>query len=632
MLNFFLECAIRAALIVGGTALVLRLLRVRVASVRHRVWLAVLLLMLALPLWTAWGPKAELRLLPASVERFASPPTALPAIPTADATQPIAAPAQTTRATHRLLTTTEEILLGIYLFGLALLFTRLMIGTIKARRLIHDSSPCENLSSRIPDALGRGEGSAVCSVPPNKDTLIRTTSQCAAPVTVGCFHPTILLPGNWRSWPGTQLAVVLAHESEHVRRRDPLVQWLALFNRAIFWFHPAAWWLERELSALAEESCDAAVLAQGHDPGDYAETLMNIARDVTNSGSRINSMAVSMPGPRLPRRMHKIVEGGAATRITRLRVAATIAACAAVCAAFAAGTLIHAQSVSAAAWEQAAGGHMEFEVASVKPRIVDPMGVPKYNVPLGIGDNFAPTGGILRTTNISLVDYVVFAYKLTYLQLRAVRSQLPKWATAENFDIEARAAGNPTKDQYRLMMQSLLADRFKLALHFEAKDEPVLALVLAKPGKLGPHIRLHPGDGPPCTTVQTFPREFVDGGFPRVCGMIDRVPTDVPGEIKLAARNIPLSMWTSEIGYCLFGCQSDINVNRPVVDQTGIAGNVDLTLEYLLPLPATFGGHRDTDDPTFLEALNDQLGMKLEQMTAPVDSIVIDHVEEPTPN
>ena len=64
---------------------------------------------------------------------------------------------------------------------------------------------------------------------------------------------------------------------------------------------------------------------------------------------------------------------------------------------------------------------------------------------------------------------------------RRVKSRLPEWVLADRFDIQARASGNPTKGQMRVMMRSLLADRFKLAIHFEAREVPVFALVLAKP-------------------------------------------------------------------------------------------------------------------------------------------------------
>src|ERR1041385_5732135 len=90
-----------------------------------------------------------------------------------------------------------------------------------------------------------------------------TRASCGGPITVGLLRPEIILPASSRDWPPAQMDVVLTPESEHVRRRDSLVQWLALLNRAIFWFHPLAWWLECHISRLAEESCDAAAISGG---------------------------------------------------------------------------------------------------------------------------------------------------------------------------------------------------------------------------------------------------------------------------------------------------------------------------------------------------------------------------------
>jgi bla regulator protein blaR1 len=87
-----------------------------------------------------------------------------------------------------------------------------------------------------------------------------------------------------------------------------------------------------------------------------------------------------------------------------------------------------------------------------------------------------------------------FAYKLMPAE---ISTQLPKSFPMDPFDIEARAAGNPTKDQMRLMMQSLLADRFRLRVHFETRDGPVFALTLVRPGETGPKLRPH-ADGPAC--------------------------------------------------------------------------------------------------------------------------------------
>src|ERR1700730_5923306 len=175
-------------------------------------------------------------------------------------------------------------------------------------------------------------------------------------------------------------------------------------------------------------------------------------------------------------------------------------------------------------WQIDAGGKMEFDVASVKQDTTPPSPqTVNSNVPLGPQDMYSPTGGLLSATNVPLLQYMVFAYKLTPNQVQSVLSSLPKWATTNRYDIQARVAGNPAKDQFRLMMQALLADRFKLAIHYEIKQQPIFALVLDKPGKLGPKIQPHPADSP-CSTAPPAPGAVpgalptVAGGFPEACG------------------------------------------------------------------------------------------------------------------
>lgn len=132
-----------------------------------------------------------------------------------------------------------------------------------------------------------------------------------------------------------------------------------------------------------------------------------------------------------------------------------------------------------------------------------------------------------------------FAFKLTPAQDRAIVAQFPKWANDYRYDIQARASGNPTKDQFRLMMQALLADRFKLAIHYETRQLPVFALVLDKPGKLGPQLRLHPDDSPcsiaPPPGAAPGPPPTVPGGYPEPCGGIFGVPPSAPGRVHVGA-------------------------------------------------------------------------------------------------
>ncbi|MGH9574217.1 MAG: TIGR03435 family protein [Candidatus Acidiferrales bacterium] len=269
---------------------------------------------------------------------------------------------------------------------------------------------------------------------------------------------------------------------------------------------------------------------------------------------------------------------------------------------------------SATDWEKAAGGKMAFEVASVKQgRSVLPPELgqrPTSNVPLGPGDVYSATGGLFIATNIALISYITFAYKTTPDQMRVVRSEVPNWVFSDHFDIHATAKGNPTKDQMRLMMQSLLAERFKLAARIVTRQLPVYALVLVKPGETGPQLQPH-SDGTPCDdSCGTFQSQLVSGR------------THVVGRdmtMGLIATYLPTFSRT---------------LDRPIIDQTRLSGNFDLTIEFTPdrgePLPRNM--QADVSAPTFLEALKDQLGLKLVATTGAVDFLVIDHIEEPTPN
>jgi uncharacterized protein (TIGR03435 family) len=289
-------------------------------------------------------------------------------------------------------------------------------------------------------------------------------------------------------------------------------------------------------------------------------------------------------------------------------------------------------------WQIDAGGKMEFDVASVKQNTTAMSQETVHsNIPLGPMDLFTPTGGLLSATNMPLLQYLIFAYKLTPNQVDSVQSQLPKWATGTRYDIQARAAGNPTKDQFRLMMQALLADRFKLAVHYESKQVPVLALVLDKPGKLGPQIQVHPADSP-CSTAPPAPSAapedqvpMVAGGFPEACGAFMVWLSTTPGRLRGGARNVPISMMATTLSI-----PELTGADRPVTDKTGLTGNYDIVIEYTPqingPLPPGVNFRPDESGPTFLEALKEQLGLRLDKQTAPVDSIVVDHIEQPSEN
>ena len=345
MEHLFFECSVKAALIIGAAAIVLSIMKVKEATAKHQIWTGVLALMLLLPIWTPWGPKASLRVLPPLTQASANQARVPIEILSRGVALSIAANPEVT------------LLLGIYLLGLCLLLLRLGIGTLRSRRVAREAVLREGLL---------------------------TSSLCAAPVTVGFLHPRLILPAQWEQWPKAQLDAVLMHEAEHARRRHPLIQWVALFNRALFWFHPLAWWLERHLSTLAEEACDSVVLAEGHDPRAYSEFLIDIARSVEKSGVRLNIAGLAMPGSSLARRIERILESDSLPQISRPRMALVSLACVILCAAIAASTLDHAQSSSSGkhdltAQQQAArtAQPTKFILADIKIEgdVPDPSGV-----------------------------------------------------------------------------------------------------------------------------------------------------------------------------------------------------------------------------------------------------------------
>ena len=276
--------------------------------------------------------------------------------------------------------------------------------------------------------------------------------------------------------------------------------------------------------------------------------------------------------------------------------------------------LVRAQDVPA--WQTQAGGKKSFEVASVK-RDTDEFKSP--NFPFDSGDAYAETGGRL-SADFSLTTYITFAYKLalTQEQRQAMIAHLPKWVAADRFSIQAKAAeANSTKDQMRLMMQDLLADRFKLAVHFETQEVPVLALVPVKAGKLGPKLRPH-SEGPPCDALPPL------GVGPSKCHVM---MMDVARVAIGAARDTTMASIAGALA-------SMGQLGRPVVDRTELSGSFDFTLEWLPETPPQAPGapEPDTQAPSFEAALREQLGLKLESTKAPRPILIIDHVERPSEN
>jgi uncharacterized protein (TIGR03435 family) len=232
-----------------------------------------------------------------------------------------------------------------------------------------------------------------------------------------------------------------------------------------------------------------------------------------------------------------------------------------------------------------------FEVASVKP---NKSGARRSGVKT---DPAKLTG-----TNATLKQLILYAYDLP-----GYRVSGQGWIETERYDVRAKAESPASKEQIRLMLQTLLADRFKLKFHHETKVLPVYWLVVAKGGFKAPGVKEGESllkDGPPALK-------------PGANVIFLMQQSDLPGFAEGLSRM----------------------AGRPVLDKTGINGQFVFYLEWTSE--ASLPGSASTPDgpsppadsgPSIFAALQQKFGLRLEASRAPIEILVIDHVEKPTEN
>jgi len=464
------------------------------------------------------------------------------------------------------------------------------------------------------------------------------------PGIFGILHPVLLLPeGILERLSAEQLKTIIAHEMCHVRRRDNLAFAIHLIVETLFWFHPAVWWIGARLIEERERACDEAVVETGGAAQTYAEGILNVCKFYAESP--VASVA-GVSGSDLKKRIFRIMASHAGLKMSlsrKLLLAAAGLVAVTVPVVFG---LAQAKE-DTPDWQKSAGGKMAFDVASVRQDISDDTSY--SNFPLGPGAMYSSNGGGFIARNYSLWYYIFFAYKMTPHEVGALRAQLPAWASSERYDILAKTdKHDATKDQMRLMMQSLLAERFKLSVHFATEQVPVYALVLAKPGQTGPKLQPHPAGDKSCSVElpdapaagsSAAPPTTVAGGFPVTCGGMDDVPASAPGLVAFGYRDVSISLVALQMP--VIG-----HLDRPVIDKTGLDGKYDLAIEFSRQLGSTSPAGNlpdasgatpanalaDDAGPDFQRALLEQDGLKLVPQKGEVEVIVVDHVEKLTPN
>lgn len=233
-----------------------------------------------------------------------------------------------------------------------------------------------------------------------------------------------------------------------------------------------------------------------------------------------------------------------------------------------------------------------FEVATIKPS--------KPDQP---GKAFLVRGAEFSTINTTLADLVSFAYEVHAKQVVGG----PAWMDSQKFDITAKpdTPGSPSRKQLQTMIRKLLADRFQLKFHKDKKELSAYVLSVAKTG--------------PKMTKDTNDPNGLPGLFFQQLGV-------------LTVRNATMGDFAQLM-------QSAV-LDRPVVDQTGLADKFDFLLKWT-PDESQFGGMgvkvpppSDAADapPPLFTAIQEQIGLKLEAAKTPVEVLVLDHVEQPSGN
>lgn len=220
----------------------------------------------------------------------------------------------------------------------------------------------------------------------------------------------------------------------------------------------------------------------------------------------------------------------------------------------------------------------QFEVASIRPTKVDPRNPHRQS---------GCSSGMFVVSDLPVKMIIGWAYEIK------TQFSVPDWAASstETYNVEAKADKSVSLAQCKQMAQSLLEDRFKLKLHRENKEMPVYFLV---PANSGPKLHEVGVDSP------------ADGDGIRIQGH------------KIGANGWDMSIIAANLG-------SLEAVGRPVVDKTGYKGLFTFSLEYSTNKPGD-------DRPDIFTAVQQQLGLRLESGKAPVEFVVIDHLERPSEN
>jgi uncharacterized protein (TIGR03435 family) len=421
-----------------------------------------------------------------------------------------------------------------------------------------------------------------------------------APAVVGWIRPVVLAPvGALAGLPTQQVEALLLHELAHIRRHDYLVNLAQSAIEALLFYHPAVWWISRQIRAERELCCDDMAVSAGGDAVGFARALAELELESARPSQLKPAMAATggSPAHRIARLLGQSRSDSGAISGPGILGAATLLAITAF--------TLFAQS----------GALPKFEVASIKP-----------SMERGFMAVRPLPGRLAATASVRVL--MQNAYAMQPFQIVGG----PDWINSERYEIEAKADGNANRAQMFLMLQSLLEERFHLKIHRETKELPVFALVAAKSG-----LKLPPPKEGSCVSPAADASADWYGG--RVAPPQQGPPPLARcGEARVMLEPAGARIQGGKVGMAELARILSMALGRAVIDRTGFAGLFDAQLDFTadettaaLPPPPPGTQHAFTN-PSILVALQEQLGLRLESAKGPVDVIVVDQVERPSAN
>lgn len=497
-------------------------------------------------------------------------------------------------ATHGLL---PVLLVALWFCGFA---TVLLYGWVRWRRVaaaVRSSMPITE--GRELEAFRRIEWNGSLGFRGGLPCLVCSKTNLE-PGAFGFFRPVVCLPaGIANRLSDAELEAILTHELCHIRRRDNLIATLHMAVEAIFWFHPLVWWLGARLTEERERACDEEVVHMGGEPQVYAESILKVCEFYVASPI---ACAAGVTGGELKKRIEGIMMYRLASAMgLKKRLMLAAAAVAAVTGPLAFGIVgVRAQS--------APQPSLRFDVVSVKILRGEPGGA---------GMEF-PVNGIWQWRHAGIQGLVGWAYGVSWNRVEGVPKELS--VPDLGFDIVAKMPLRTSRQDFRLMQQSLLADRFKAVIHTEVRDIPANTIEVAKGG-----VKLRPASGQ-CVEIEgnaPLPAEQ------RRCHEVAVRLQQFGGTLvwEYSGRSVSMADLASGL--------SQRTIVGFVVDDTRLSGLYDLDVKIETHPEQESLDSRINWERDWRGAWENQAGLLIDLAKTkkrPGQVIVVDHVELPTPN